>query len=188
MNRRELPVDYREIAVIDLDKNRREKTLVNVLSFALFAAVLLAGFLLQPLSGITAAFAGKIWALAGMLVVYVVLHEAVHGLMIYLCSRVKPRFGMQSVYFYAASSVYFDKKSYLCIAIAPLVLLGALLLLLHFLLPPDWFWVLLCTQAMNFSGAAGDLYCFVRVVGFPKEILIQDSGVDMRIYAPDQKG
>lgn len=188
MNQRKLPGNYRAIAGIDLDKNKREKIFVNVLSFVLFAAVLLAGCLLRPLSGMTAAFAGKGWALLGMLVVYVVLHEAVHGLVMYLCSRTKPWFGMQSVYFYAASSVYFDKKSYLCIAIAPVALLGAVLGVLHFVLPPDWFWVLLFTQAMNFSGAAGDFYCFVRVAGFPKEILIQDSGVDMRIYAPDDKG
>ena len=37
-------------------------------------------------------------------------------------------------------------------------------------------------QLINISGAAGDLFAAVKFSRMPKNILIQDSGVSMRVF------
>ena len=63
----------------------------------------------------------------------------------------------------------------------------SVLLLLIFLVPPDWFWVVYLIQAFNVSGAAGDLYATVLFARLPKHILVQDTGTAMTVYAPQSK-
>ena len=39
-------------------------------------------------------------------------------------------------------------------------------------------------QISNVSGSMGDVYCVLHLARLPREILIQDTGVRMRIFAP----
>ena len=119
----------------------------------------------------------------GGTVAYIILHEAVHGIVMYRCSRVKPRFGFTGVYAYAGSDVYFDKKNYLIIAMAPVVFWGVVLAVVCALVPESWFWPFYFIQLMNLSGAGGDLYVTWKFSKLPKDILVQDTGVAMTVYA-----
>src|SRR5699024_9973818 len=118
---------------------------------------------------------------------YLVLHELVHGVLIWFFSGRMAHFGFSGLYAYAGSEAYFKKSSYLIIALAPIVVWGMVLLLLIFLVPPDWFWVVYLIQAFNVSGAAGDLYVTVLFARLPKHILVQDTGTAMTVYAPQSK-
>ena len=69
------------------------------------------------------------------------------------------------------------------IALSPIVLLGVLLLTLNFFVPYGWFWVVYLLQVINVSGAAGDLYVFMILRKFPKDLLVRDSGVAMELFA-----
>ena len=51
----------------------------------------------------------------GLMLVYMVLHELVHGVFMKRFSGVKPNYGYTGMYAYAGSNAYFDKKSYIII-------------------------------------------------------------------------
>ena len=70
------------------------------------------------------------------------------------------------------------------IALAPLILWGAVLAVLERTLPDAWFWLIYLVQIANVSGSAGDVYCVVHLRRLPRDILIQDTGTRMRVYAP----
>lgn len=183
-----LPEGYVLSECIDLAKNKRQMTFVTVLSLVLLVVVLLAGFILRP--GL-AVFSdnSELLGLVGFLallgyVVYIVLHEAVHGLLMWYFSKKKPHFGASLQYAYAGSDAYFRKVPYLVIALAPLVVWGMVFLWLALIAPGIWFWLIWFFQAGNVSGAAGDLYVFARICAMESAVLVQDDGVRMRIYAP----
>ena len=70
----------------------------------------------------------------------------------------KPRYGFTVMYAYAASDACFCRRDYILIALAPVVVWGLVLGVLAALADGGWFWVVWMIQAINLSGAAGDLY------------------------------
>ena len=63
-----------------------------------------------------------------------------------------------------------------------IVLWGTVLAAVNFFVPTEWFWIVYMIQLINISGAAGDLFAAVKFTRMPKNILIQDSGVSMRVF------
>ena len=116
-------------------------------------------------------------------VLYIILHELVHGITMKLCGTKKVKYGFKGVYAFAGSEDYYDKKSYLTIALAPVVLWGIFLTVLSFLVPIQWFWVVYFIQISNISGAAGDMYVTARFRKLPDDILVKDYGVGMTVYS-----
>ena len=119
-----------------------------------------------------------------MLIAYIPLHELTHGALMRLLSGVRPKYGFSLCYAYAGSTVWFDRRSHAVIALAPLILWGAVLAVLERTLPDAWFWLIYLVQISNVSGSAGDVYCVVHLRRLPRDILIQDTGTRMRVYAP----
>lgn len=183
-----LPEGYREAFHIDLMKDRKLMLLVNGIGLALMVVFLVPGLIAVPITALFDFSRGlgmyflRFGVMLGGTVAYIVLHEAVHGVVMYRCSKVKPRFGFTGMYAYAGSDVYFDKKNYLIIALAPVVLWGVVLAVVCALVPEVWFWPFYFIQLMNLSGAAGDLYVTWRFSKLPKDILVQDTGVAMTVY------
>lgn len=182
-----LPTGYRLKARIDLMRNRKHLKRVLWLSTALVLACILYGWVLvvSPsalLDGGIWLLPGRIAALIAGLLLYVVAHEAVHGALMWLFSREKPRFGWKLGYAYAASRAYFAKWPYLCIALAPVVVWSAAFAWLAARLPQSWFWVAWGWQITNLSGAAGDFYVAFRILPLASSVLVQDSGAAMMVY------
>ena len=98
-------------------------------------------------------------------------------------SDAKVKYGFTGFYAYAASDGFFHKKHYVIIALSPIVILGCVLLILNFLVPVSWFWIVYIIQVLNISGAAGDLYVTLKMNKMPSDILVQDAGVSMTVYA-----
>ena len=63
-----------------------------------------------------------------------------------------------------------------------MALWGALLQVAVARLPAPWFWPLWIVQISNLSGSAGDLYCAWALLRMKGDVLIQDTGVRMRVY------
>ena len=187
-----LPKGYTEAERIDLVKNRRQMLLVNGLAIVLTVLMIVLGILIQPdgadvlfnlkENGFQTAFQCLILAIG--IFAYIAGHEAVHGILMWYFSRIKPRFGFSFSYAYAGSDIYFFKKPYLVIAIAPLAVWTALLCACLLLVPAGWFWVVWFIQIANISGAAGDLYVFFRMLQKPQNTLVQDTGTAMTVYLP----
>ena len=87
------------------------------------------------------------------------------------------------MYAFAGSDDYYAKKPYIFIALAPIVVWGIVLAVINLLVPRQWFWMVYLIQVINLSGAAGDLFVTVKFSRLPKDILVRDYGVGMRVYS-----
>ncbi|MBQ4037282.1 MAG: DUF3267 domain-containing protein [Clostridia bacterium] len=185
----QLPEGYEEIYSVDLQKNKKLALFVN------FLAVVIGVILAVPVH-----FSIPIWTLFDMeqglavyftrfavlmllLVMYMVLHELVHGMAMKLCGTRKVKYGFTGLYAFAGSDDYYDRASYIFIALAPVVLWGIVLALITPCVPTSWFWVVYSIQISNLSGAAGDLFVAFKFSRLPKDILIRDHGVGMHVYS-----
>ena len=183
-----LPEGYAEAEKIDLVKNQKQMLLVNGLAILLAVLMVVCGILCQP-EGAATIFKEKPLQTALQclvicigIAVYLVGHEAVHGMFMWHYSRIRPHFGLSFTYAYAGSGCYVARGAYLIIALAPVVLWGILLGVLTLLVPAEWFWVVWAVQIMNISGAAGDLYVFARILRMPQTVLAQDTGTAMTVF------
>ncbi len=136
-----------------------------------------------------------IFAIFGMIVgmvVYIFVHEGVHGFFIKMFSGKPPFYGkdLKKGMFYAGSRCFFGKFAYIVIALAPLIVWGIVIALMLSELSaksPQFWWYLYAIQILNFTGAAGDLYITWRVIRMPKEVLVQDDGISMKFFLPVKK-
>lgn len=184
-----LPEGYREIFKIDMQKDKKKAILINGLALliALFLIVSVAFWI--PIStmfdfsaGYLMYFLRFIFLFVG-LILYMVLHEVVHGIFMKHYSKAKVRYGFTGLYAFAGSDAYYNKKAYITIALAPVVAWGVVLLILNFIVPVTWFWIVYMIQVCNLSGAAGDFYVTCKFSKMPKDILVRDSGVAMTVYS-----
>jgi len=188
-NQRLLPENYTKIFEIDLAKNKKQMILVNVLAVALAVPMFIAGNAMVPFFELYTGAAGgsvKLLVLVLGYVAYIVLHELVHGIFMKHYSGIKPKYGFSLMYAYAGSEAYFNKKSYIIIALAPVVIWGTVLGVLCAFVPEGWFWIPYFIQIGNISGAAGDAYVTYKMLTLPKGILVNDTGVAMTVYAENQ--
>jgi len=189
-----LPDAYNEILSINLQKDKKLAFVIN--GIALIAAAVLAlcaHFFVQPISNLFDVTAGaflyisRIAVLAVGMIVYIILHELVHGITMKYFGAKRVKYGYTGLYAYAGSDEYFDKKSYLTVALAPVVFWGIVLLVLQFFVPYEWFWVVWAIQIGNISGAAGDGYVTWKFSKLPQDILVTDCGVGMTVFARSNK-
>ncbi len=184
-----LPEGYEEILHIDLQKDKKLAVIVNVLAaiIAILMCVIMHQFIpMTTLFEITddiKEYFIRMLILIVSFVIYMVLHELVHGITMKYYGSKTVKYGFTGMYAFAGSQDYYDKKSYLVIAMAPIVLLGAILLILNFLVPLSYVWVVYIMQVANISGAAGDLFVTAKFAKLPKDILVKDTGVAMTVYS-----
>ena len=183
-----LPEDYGEIYSLNLQKDKRTAIIVNLLALAIAAVMAVSMNFFVPVTSVFDMSGGivryflRLAALIVLMVLYMFLHELVHGIAMKLCGTKRVKYGFTGLYAFAGSEDYYDKKSYIFIALAPIVLWGTVLAAVNFFVPSEWFWIVYMIQLINISGAAGDLFAAVKFSRMPKNILIQDSGVSMRVF------
>ncbi len=187
----ELPMDYKEIFSVNLQKDKKIATIINV------GATLIAVLMVVPMhfyipittlfdfsQGIKDYFARFIVLMVSM-VAYLILHEAVHGIAMKMCGTKKVKYGFTGMYAYAGSDDFYDKKSYIFIALAPVVLWGIVLAVINCFVSDNWFWIVYFIQIFNISGAAGDIYVTAKFSKMPGDILVKDCGVGMTVYSAE---
>ena len=98
------------------------------------------------------------------------------------------KYGFTGLYAYAGSDVdYYDKKSYIMIALAPVIVWDFVFTVL-LILVPSWFGVFYLWQIGNISGACGDLFVTFKTLRRADTILVKDTGVSMTYYDKPQTG
>ena len=184
-----LPDGYSEAYEIDLQKNKKQALIVNIGALVIMLVMVVVALIFKPIEidifdtdsllsfllNLGIAFLG--------IIVYIVLHELTHGVFMRGFSGERVKYGFTGLYAYAGSDAYFPVLPYIIIALAPVVIWGVVLLLLNIFLPTSVFWGVCFIQVQNISGAAGDLYVTVRFLREKRDILIQDSGVSMKVYS-----
>lgn len=184
----ELPEGYAEIKRVDLQKDKKLAVLINLAALIIAALLIPIGLAIAPIhfasimQGTSIPLFQLIIVLGGV-VVYMVCHELIHGIFIKIFSGKKAKYGFTGLYAYAGSDAYFNKRHYLIIALAPVVLFGLIFLILNITLPLKWFWFIYVLQIINLSGAAGDLYITYLMRKLPDDMLTRDAGVGMIFYS-----
>ena len=187
-----LPENYEELLTVDLQKNKKLAIIVNGIAVLISVLMVVPMCFAVPFRALfdmsdgLAAYAIRFGVLLIGIFAYIILHEAVHGIVMKAFGARKLRFGFTGLYAFAGSEYdYFGKWQYLVIALAPVVLFGVLFALLQALLPVSaaWLWIIYFLQIINVSGAAGDLFVTVRFLSLPRTILVRDTGVAMTVYA-----
>ncbi|MBP3700652.1 MAG: DUF3267 domain-containing protein [Lachnospiraceae bacterium] len=87
----------------------------------------------------------------------------------------------------ASSDDYYDKRSYITIGLAPVVVWGIVIAIVNTFVSLEWFWVAYLIQIVNVSGAAGDIYVTAKFSRMPKDILVKDTGVGMTVYSKETR-
>ncbi len=187
-----LPEGYKEIFSVNLQRDKKIAILVNVLCLVIMLAMAIPMHFYIPIYSLFDMSQGlgvymlRLVLMIVALFVYLILHEMVHGITMKFFGTKKVKYGFTGLYAFAGSEDYYDKKSYIAIALAPIVVWGIVLAILNVLVPYQWFWVVYFVQIMNVSGAAGDMYVTVKFSRMPKDILVQDSGIGMTVYSQEQ--
>ena len=184
-----LPEGYGEIYAIDLQKDKKMALVVNLLAIVIAVLLVVPMHFAVPIFSLFSMENGlqnyllRFGALIVLMVVYMILHELVHGVAMKICGTKKVKYGFTGMYAFAGSKDFYDKKSYIFIALAPVVLWGIVLAVINPFVPVEWFWVVYMIQIINLSGAAGDFFVTVKFSQLPRDILIQDYGVGMKVYS-----
>jgi len=178
-----LPTGYIQSGQIDLKKDKRLTILLNIGALIVFA------FCFYLLSAITAwlrpdikTFSGNITVTSilgalGLTILTLLLHEAIHGLFLWIFSRSRPVFGLRPLYAYAgAPNWFFPKEQFAITALGPLLIIGAAGLLLLLLAPINWILIILLLVALNTSGAIGDVFVFIRLLKSSPTSFTNDTG------------
>lgn len=186
-----LPEGYREIFSVNLQRDKKMAILINVLALAVAVIIAVVGHFIVPIfelfsmdDGIGMYALRFIVMIVGM-IAYIILHELVHGITMKYFGCKKVKYGFNWLYAFAGADDYFCKKEYIIIALAPVVVWGVVLAVINAFVSSEWFWVVYFIQMSNISGAAGDMYVTWKFSKMPKDILVQDSGVNMVVYSAE---
>lgn len=195
---RELPQTYQLAKTIDLIKQPKLFIILNVIGIGLFIAcwVLLTWLLVlvRPDVGVSEIRfvislnqAGSfLIALLVFLLVFVsmvTLHEAIHGLFFWLYTQGKVKFAFKGAYAYAAApDWYLQKRPYMVVSMAPLIMMSIIGCVALLLVPLGWVNPLMLVITMNAAGAIGDIYVFLLLLRMPEDVLIRDFGERMELF------
>lgn len=190
-----LPAGYSQIMEVNLQKNKKVAFMVNGAAVLVMVVMFVVANFFVPVSIVfdmvqNGEFLYVLLMLLVMLassLAYMVLHELAHAVAMKAFGTKKVKFGYTGVYAFAGSNDYYTKGAYLIIALAPVVVWGVVLAVINAFVPLEWFWVVYFVQMSNISGAAGDFYVTFKFMKLPKDILVHDSGVDMKVYSAESK-
>lgn len=187
----QLPEGYQPLLEVDLQKNKKLALGLNLGAAAVGILMAVVAAFIVPISALfdlskgLLPYAIRFGALLVGMIAYIILHELVHGIVMKYFGAKKIRYGFTGMYAFAGCDYYFDKVSYIAVALAPVVLWGAVLLVLNLLVPARWFWVVYMIQIINISGAAGDAYVTAKFSRLPADILVFDHGTGMTVYSKE---
>jgi hypothetical protein len=197
---RTLPSHYKLHLTLDLAKNRRVTTGLNLVAagfFFLFGglAVLLSSAvradtlmaILRALVWLQAAgVLAIIVVLVGLQSLMVVLHEAVHGAFFLVFTRECPVFGLKPPYaaYAAAPDWYLPRDQHLVVGLGPFVVITLVGAALLFVVPAAFVPPLLFIAASNAAGAVGDFLMVARLLRQPRDALVKDTGSAITVYHP----
>lgn len=181
----ELPEGYSKILSIDFQKDKKLMLRINAAALIAAAVMGFAAGLIMTKEDLLNFGAVKILITLAAMLIYLVLHEFVHGMTMKLFGSKTLKYGFTGIYAYAGSSDYFNRNMYAVTALAPVVIWGIVLLILNLICGSEWFLAVYLIQICNIAGSVGDMYVVSRLTKLPKDVLILDSGVAMEFYSKE---
>ncbi len=187
-----LPSLYQLESTLNLAKNKRLTIYLSILSIIVFILAWggftwLAAVLRQTENIIFSFTIGQslIFTFVALLTILLVMviHEAIHGIFLWVFTKEKPLFGVKQLYAYAAAPGWFlPRTPYFIVALAPLALITIAGVLLLPVISDSLLPFLLIFITYNFSGAVGDIAVVLWLLKKPRSIYINDFGDGVNIY------
>ncbi|MBQ8772173.1 MAG: DUF3267 domain-containing protein [Clostridia bacterium] len=190
----ELPQGYKEAQVIDA-KDTKFGVIMNLVALAVMVlAVTIGCLILKPTweqleQDVTSK--GFIWHMLIFLlamVVYIVLHELVHGAAYKLLTKQKLTFGLTlTVAYCGVPNIYVYRKAALISLLAPFVVFLPVFTALIFVVSLTFDKLLACYMlGMHIGGCSGDLYDTILYLFKYKspKTLMRDTGPKQTFYVP----
>jgi len=182
-----LPDGYVEVRTVDFLKNKKTMAITQIATFVAAVILVIIGNTIESFSfpNSSNSFVNilLVFSMILLIILYIVAHELVHALFMKTFSRRKVKFGYNGLYAFVGSEAYFNKKQFIIISIAPVVLFGIVLLLLNIFISMKFFWLIYILQVANLSGAAGDIYMMILLSRLPADILVKDEGIKIVMYS-----
>ena len=180
---RKLPADYRVRLQLNIQTNKNLKYGIPIWGVMILLIMGYHGNQIQPFSRYLRGNLHQIAYVFLGIILYMVLHELMHGIFMWIFGRERAHFGLKGPFSYARSDLYFGKLEYQIIALAPSLIWGIVLTILcTYFLHTDWFWTFYIIQIVNITGAVSDLYVVFRFLKLPATALVQDSGTSIVVY------
>lgn len=174
------PEGYTMTYDLQLLKNTRVFVLLNVLSVVMIVPLIPGLFFFDFLAFLHVPY---LLFFIILMVVSVVIHELIHAYFFHRFSGAKVKFQFHG---WAASAstpgIYYRKKYYQIIGLAPAVILNPLLLIASLLLPAPYNLISYLTLIVHFSGCVGDFYVIWFMRKYPEDTYVEDTGIGMRFY------
>ncbi len=117
--------------------------------------------------------------LIGAIITVVVIHESVHGAVAAAFGH-KPIFGLKLPLVYVTFTTKIPRAQFILIALSPLVLLDLLFGALYAMGILKLF-ANLCF-IINSLGAAGDIWITIKLIPYPKDVLVQDTKTGVEVW------
>ncbi len=180
-----LPEGYREIGVVDA-KDKKTSMIMTVVSLLITVAITALGVALsEPIDWLSV----RPWELlifCMIMLLYIVLHELVHGAAYKLLTRQKLTFGMTlTVAFCGVPTIYVYRKAALVSLLSPFVVFTLVFGGLIFLPSPLYSLFFIFMLGLHIGGCCGDLYVTGLYLFMFKDptILMQDTGPRQTFYS-----
>ncbi|MDT8336591.1 MAG: DUF3267 domain-containing protein [Candidatus Izemoplasmatales bacterium] len=184
-----LPENYVEDFQIDLLKDKKKLLLINVLSLVLLIPVALAYYLIINFTDKTLEITVEnlpTWKLMISIVsmlVYIIVHELIHAIFFKLGTKGKVKFGFHGIMASASvPGVYFYKKPYLLAGLAPAAIMSVVLIIPMFFFNDYDLFLLFLLFSVHFSGCVGDFYIAIKLLKYPEDTLVEDTGTGMKFF------
>lgn len=178
-------IEYKTYTVldrIDLENNKKLFYSIQVCSFLIGVFMIGLGNRVVSFRNLfNSHFVLKVLCILVGTTVYVVLHETVHGLMMWWLGGKKAKIGFNKHFAFAYSDAIFEKNEYLVITLMPVAGLGLIIQWLISIVNVDCFWVFYYIQIVNVLGSLGDIYVFVYILNTHRAILVKDYGYYMEL-------
>lgn len=188
----ELPTGYKPIKEIDAT-NKKTEIIFNSIALLIMAVIFVALFFIKKIDinpekdNLARYYIATVSFLLAM-VLYIVLHELVHGILYKALTKEKLTFSITlSRAFCGVPNIYTTRKTSLIALLAPFTVFTIILGTLIIFLPNDivgLYTILLFT--IHFGGCIGDLYCiYLLLFKLPKDTLINNTGPKQTFYSKE---
>ncbi len=121
------------------------------------------------------------WFLLGC-ILYIILHEITHLIFMKIFSKEKINISIKFPTISVGSNAKYSKKQFSIIALAPVIILGIILILLILFSQKDYtfLWSILLT--LNFAGSGGDFLQFLKISKYPTNTYFQDTSNETIVF------
>ena len=176
----------RSALTLDLKEDRRAAVTVQAGVAAAVGLLVVAAFVLDL--PVDSPWPGWLVAVTTVIacLLYMVVHELTHGVVLQLVTGVRPTYAVRLPYLTTGSPALLSKRATAVVALAPMLLWGAVLLALLVVMPEELFLTTYVLLGLNLAGSAGDVVQTWVVARLPEHALVRDDGAATTVYLPSR--